>query len=107
MMNEKKINFNLDKNLIPKDKNNVKRMEHRESDNKKADMIEIWEDVVSLNELILSLVLCIFTSFAGYYLAPDKEPWPLLLGLLGAILGFIISSIVVKPKRILTQEGEE
>lgn len=107
MMNEEKINFNLDKNLMHDDKNNVEKIKNRDSDNKKADMIEIWEDVVSLKELILSLVLCIFTSFFGYYLAPDKEPWPLLLGLLGAIAGFIISSIVVKPKRILTQEREE
>lgn len=116
-MDEEKIHLDLDRTLIHVDKNRVERIENREekntgnnnkeNGNKKADMIEIWEDVVSLKELIISLVLCIFTSFVGYYLAPAKEPWPLLLGLLGAILGFIISSIVVKPKRILTQESEE
>lgn len=100
-MNEDKIDINLDRISNYDNSNNI------ESINKKTGMIEIWEDVVSLKELILSLLICLFTSFAGYYLAPIKEPWPLLLGLLGAILGFIISSAVIKPKRILIQESED
>lgn len=104
--------MNLNKKFLYADSSSKKRTQNRRNENRKNDskntgMIEIWEDVVSLKELILSLTLCLFTSFSGYYLAPVKEPWPLLFGLLGAILGFIISSIVIRPKRILIQESEE
>lgn len=101
-MNDDKINIDFDGSIVLDDKGSKE-----ENNPKKDDMIEIWEDAVSLKELMLSLTICLFMSFGGYYLAPDKEPLPLLLGLIGAISGFILSSIMIKPKRVLIEESEE
>lgn len=70
-------------------------MKHNE--NKKY--IQIWEDLVLLKDLVVSLVICIITTFGCYFIAPKTNPWPLFMGLIGAILGFVISSILIKPKR--------
>lgn len=61
--------------------------------------IEIWEDVVTIKDLVITLLICLSTTFGGYLIAPSEGYQPLLFGLLGAVIGFIISSIVIKPKR--------
>ncbi|WP_055666930.1 hypothetical protein [Desnuesiella massiliensis] len=69
--------------------------------------IEVWEDVVRIKDLVIALVICSATAFGGYIVAPNKPPKPLLFGLLGAIIGFVICSIIIKPKRIFIETNQE
>ena len=54
--------------------------------------IEVWEDVVNIKDLMISLVIASMTTLGGYLIAPNEPPQPLLFGLVGAVLGFIINS---------------
>ncbi|QAA35259.1 hypothetical protein C1I91_09190 [Clostridium manihotivorum] len=69
--------------------------------------IEVWEDLVSIKELVMSLVICSLGAFGGYLLAPKERPKQLFLGLLGAIIGFVICSIIIKPKREFIETNQE
>lgn len=69
--------------------------------------IEVWEDLVNIKDLVVSLIICSTTSLGGYFIAPNEAPKPLFFGLSGAIIGFIICSILVKPKRTFIEEGKE
>lgn len=69
--------------------------------------IEVWEDLVSIKELVMSLIICSVTAFGGYFLAPKERPKQLLLGLTGAIVGFVVCSIIIKPKRTFIEETQE
>ena len=71
---------------------------------KEENNIEIWEDLVNIKDLVKALIICIITTFSGYFLAPNDSYKPLLFGLVGAITGFIVSSFIIKPKRKLIQE---
>ncbi|MGM8365790.1 hypothetical protein ACLIBG_09970 [Virgibacillus sp. W0181] len=74
----------------------------------KKDYVEVWGDHVKIKDLMLSMLLCIVFSLGGYIIAPGEAPQPLIFGLIGGVVGFIVSSIIIKPKRIITQkEGEE
>ncbi len=66
--------------------------------------IEIWEDLVNIRDLVKALVISILTTFCGYYLSPNDSYKPLLFGLAGAIVGFIISSFLIEPKREFIEE---
>jgi Na+/H+ antiporter NhaD/arsenite permease-like protein len=72
--------------------------------NKEDNNIEIWEDIVTIKDLVKALVICMITTFSGYFLAPKDSYKPLLFGLVGAIIGFTISSFVIQPKRKFVQE---
>ncbi|WP_245751579.1 hypothetical protein [Amphibacillus marinus] len=61
--------------------------------------IEVWTDLVNIKDLIIAVVITVTTTLAGYFIAPDQDPAPLIFGLSGAVIGFIISSIIIKPKR--------
>ncbi len=67
--------------------------------------IEIWEDLVCIKDLLLALFICVSTTFTGYFIAPSEPPKPLFFGLIGTIIGFIITSVIIKPKREMI-EGE-
>lgn len=69
--------------------------------------IEVWEDLVNIKSLVLSLCICSFTTLGGYFIAPNDQLKPLLFGLIGAIFGFIICSVLIKPKRIFHEENLE
>ena len=71
---------------------------------KEETYIEIWEDLVNVKDLVKALVICMFTTFSGYFLAPNDSYKPLPFGLVGAIIGFIISSLIIDPKRRFIQE---
>lgn len=66
--------------------------------------IEVWEDLVNIKDLVKALIICMITTFSGYFLAPNDSVKPLLFGLVGAIMGFIVSSFIIKPKRKFIQE---
>jgi hypothetical protein len=77
-----------------------------EGDSNKKN-IEVWEDLVSIKELVISLVICSLGAFGGYFLAPKERPKQLFLGLLGAIIAFVICSIIIKPKREFIETSQE
>lgn len=41
--------------------------------------IEVWEDIVNIKDLIISLIICTMTTFIAYILAPNEPPKPLFL----------------------------
>lgn len=65
---------------------------------------EVWEDTISIRDLVWSLVLTVGLTMLGYLLAPAEPPFPLVAGLAGAVLGFIISTLIGSPKRTLETE---
>jgi hypothetical protein len=69
--------------------------------------IEVWEDLVNIKDLVIALVVCSVTTLGGYFLAPNKPPKPLFFGLSGAIIGFVICTIFIKPKRIFIERNQE
>ena len=72
------------------------------------ECIEIWGDNVNIRDLLLSIVICVITTLGGYLIAPAEPPKPLIFGLVGGVIGFIVCSIIIKPKRTITytEEGE-
>lgn len=76
------------------------------SNKKSPANVEIWADLVNIKDLILSIVICLFFTLGSYFIAPNKPPMPLFFGLGGAVLGFIITSFIIKPKRIIKEESE-
>lgn len=66
----------------------------------KKDKVVLWGDVVSLKDLILSILISIISTMGMFFLADkDNTSMQLFMGLLGAVIGFIITSILFKPKR--------
>lgn len=73
-----------------------------------SEYVEVWEDVVSIKDLVISLIICSIMTLGAYLLAPNDPPKPLFFGLSGALIGFIVCSVIIKPKRNLieTEEGK-
>ncbi|MDY0410331.1 hypothetical protein ACFFIS_10965 [Virgibacillus soli] len=70
--------------------------------------IEVWEDVVRIRDLIISLTICSVTTMVGYLIAANDPARSLTFGLIGTAVGFIICSMIIKPKRKFTYvENEE
>ncbi|TXL63705.1 hypothetical protein FHP05_11045 [Cerasibacillus terrae] len=77
------------------------------SNHEKEEYIEVWEDVVHIKDLVLSLIICSVTTMGAYLLAPDDATKSLVFGLIGTVIGFIICSIIIKPKRTFEYVDEE
>ena len=75
-------------------------------DEERKDNIDIWEDNVKIKDLGIAMILCITFTLGGYIIAPGDAPQPLIFGLIGGVIGFIISSIIIKPKRKITEIGK-
>ena len=70
-----------------------------------GEMVVLWQDVVSLRDLIISIVIAVVLTMGLYALAPqDNHSLKLLFGLLGAVIAVIINSIVFKAKREIEVE---
>ncbi|MBO1002817.1 hypothetical protein ACFSKI_03970 [Pseudogracilibacillus auburnensis] len=76
-------------------------------DKQEKEFVEVWEDNVKIKDLLIAMLLCIGLSLGGYILAPGEAPQPLIFGLCGGVIGFIISSVLIKPKRKITYLEEE
>lgn len=64
------------------------------------NMVEIWGDIVELKALIKAIIISSMTTMGAYFMAPNGDKTKeLFLGLGGAVLGFIISTILINPKR--------
>lgn len=74
----------------------------------KKALIEIWGDVVDAKELIFSILIISSTTMGLHLLAPesDRLPLDLFFGLLGAVIGFLITIFLFKPKRTISYEEE-
>jgi len=69
--------------------------------------IEVWEDVVSIRDLVFSLIISSITTLGGYLIAGDDPSKSLIFGIIGAVIGFIICSVLFKPKRNFEYIDEE
>lgn len=74
----------------------------------KKTLIKIWGDVVDLKELVFSILIISGLTMGLYFIAPesDKLPLDLFFGFGGAIIGFIITVLLFKPKRVIKKEEE-
>lgn len=71
----------------------------------KKNLIEIWGDLVALKDLLIAIGICSVATMGAFFLAPSTDTTKqLFFGLAGAVIGFIISSIIIKPKRTVTEE---
>lgn len=71
----------------------------------KKNLVEIWGDLVNLKDLIISILICSITTMSGFFLAPKTDTTKqLFFGLGGAVLGFIISTMLITPKRTVIEE---
>jgi len=72
---------------------------------KNEEKITIWGDVVSIKDLLISILITLVSTMGLYFYASIYKPsYVLFFGLGGAILGFIISSFIFTPKRIVEEE---
>lgn len=76
-------------------------------EDKEVFLNEIWDDLVSFKDLILALGLSVGLMALGYYIAPKVAPYPMFIGLGGALLGFVISSVIIKPKRTVVEKTDQ
>lgn len=81
--------------------------DHIKSSPPPKENIEVWEDIVSIKDLVMSLMICSITTLGGYFIALNEPPKPLFFGLFGAFLGFVICSFIIKPKRNFTESNSE
>lgn len=66
----------------------------------KKDKLVLWKDVVSLKDLIISIFINVISTMGMFFLVEKgNTSMQLFMGLLGAVIGFIITSILFKPKR--------
>ena len=73
----------------------------------KNTKVEIWGDVIEIKYLIISIIISSIFTMGGYFLAPHNDKTKqLFFGLLGAIIAFIISTFIIKPKRIIVFEED-
>lgn len=68
---------------------------------------EIWDDLIQFTDLLIALFITISFTAIGYYFAPKTAPLPLFISLAGALAGFVVSSLIIKPKRQLVFESQE
>lgn len=69
---------------------------------------EVWEDTAGVRDLVRALVITVGLTMGAYIAAPDEPPAPLIAGLSGAVVGFIICSVITPTKRTLdTVEADD
>jgi hypothetical protein len=68
------------------------------------NLYEIWEDVVDFKQLLLSLLINTIGALGGYIMAPNVKPYPLLYGLAGAAIAFLVTAFLFKPKRTMIRK---
>ena len=70
-------------------------------------MFEVWGDIVEIKPLIISIIISGLATMGAYFMAASNaQTEQLFFGLTGAVLGFILSTILIRPKRIVKVEEE-
>lgn len=68
----------------------------------KQQWISVWQDFVGVSDLIKAFILASIPTLLGYFLANDSNTTQqLFFGLTGAVIGFILNTVLIKPKRIV------
>lgn len=76
-------------------------------DKKNNTRIEIWGDMVAINDLTKAIVLSAVTTMGGYFIAPsDNISLQLFFGLGGALIGFLLTAFWIEPKRLITLDDQ-
>jgi len=71
----------------------------------KNTMVEIWGDVIKIKDFIISVIISSIFTMGAYFLAPSGEKIrELFYGLLGAVVGFVVTNVLIKPKRVIMFE---
>ncbi|MGO2581086.1 MAG: hypothetical protein ACTH7Y_10635 [Halomonas sp.] len=73
---------------------------------KETSYLTVWDDTVTGKDLIIALAISTPLTLGGFIYTPWPAPMPLIVGLCGALLGFTINAIVLRPKRRLDIEKE-
>lgn len=71
----------------------------RGSTTKEGELIEVWGDNISVRDLLISLAITAAVIIAACVIATLQGQDILFWGMGGAIIGFILSVLVVRPKR--------
>lgn len=74
--------------------------------NKTTSYLTVWDDTVTGRDLLLALLISTPLTLGGFILTPGPAPMPLIVGLCGALLGFAINTVCLRPKRRLDADGE-
>ncbi|NLJ97795.1 MAG: hypothetical protein GX320_00775 [Tissierellia bacterium] len=73
----------------------------------KGQMFEVWGDIIEIKSLVISIIISSTSTMGAYFIAPSNDKTKqLFFGLIGSVLGFIISTFFIRPKRIITIEEE-
>nr|WP_236671738.1 hypothetical protein [Enterococcus sp. BWB1-3] len=61
--------------------------------------------MVAIKDLIISIIICSGFTMGAYFIAPSSDQTKqLFFGLGGAVAGFLISTLLIKPKRTVQEE---
>ncbi len=101
------INSNKSRNGVKRLKQEISKQTRTSELEFSKENIEVWEDLVSIKDLVKSLLICTVTTLGAYFIAPNEPPKPLFFGLIGAFAGFVICSLIIKPKRSFTNTHME
>lgn len=74
--------------------------------NKTTSYLTVWDDTVTGKDLIIALAVSTPLALGGFIFTPWPAPMPLIVGLSGALLGFAVNAVCLRPKRRLDIEGE-
>ncbi|MDP4084889.1 MAG: hypothetical protein Q8934_09770 [Bacillota bacterium] len=72
--------------------------EMKHVDQPPEENIEVWEELVNIKELVRTLLICSITILGCYFFAPKEPHKPLFFGLIGALIGFVLSQLIEKVK---------
>lgn len=84
-----------------------KKSEYKDHTEGEGNNIEVWEDVVNPKDLLISILICTITTLGGYLIAPNDPSKELMFGLAGVVAGFLICSLLIKPKRTISYINDE
>ncbi|MGP9551918.1 hypothetical protein [Halomonas sp. AOP42-D1-22] len=73
---------------------------------KTTSYLTVWDDTVTGKDLLIALVISTPLTLGGFILTPWPAPMPLIVGLCGALVGFAINAVCLRPKRHLDTDGE-
>lgn len=73
-----------------------------------VELVEVYGEYVSPFDLLISTVLSLVLGFISYivslkFIIPSNVSLAVTIGLIGASLGFIVTLLLIKPKRVVME----